>query len=235
MNKAAHSVQNMIHGAWSVVSQAVQAMYSASAIRPQQAVDVFRLDASAPDDEVKFIINPIVFNLPERATRQDANLYVVLSGWLSFEGDFKSVPLRTRTYGTEVGYFRTKRQDIYHVYGAHYDLDEKAGHPVFHAQIGSQVGFVAAVNSHFHKKFESPTDHVTHLLPNVRTPSAQMDVFSVITQLCADHLFDGSPTAINSFSKMRNATQFFWGAAHRMTQLQSAPASCCYRSTHWYP
>jgi hypothetical protein len=207
-------------------------------VRPAQPLDAFELDNMVGDDEVKFNIKPIVFNVPERATHQDSNLYVAIKGWLSFEGpDFQALPLRTKSFGTEVAYFRSKANVLEHVYGAHYDLDEQRnGHPVFHAQVSPQMGMLPFVNERFGKNFENVEDLVRKVLPNVRMPSAQMDVFAVMLQICADHLIhSGSPpNVVEAFNKMRGACEFFIGAAHRMPYLNGLPATHCYRSTHWY-
>jgi hypothetical protein len=63
-----------------------------------------------------------------------------------------------------------------------------------------------------------------------------MDVFSVFTQICADHLVyaKSSQEVKDAFDALRSSCNFFYGAAHRLTYLNSLPASSCYRSTHWY-
>lgn len=237
MNRDALFVQQKLNLAWDAVRSGLQKIYPSCDVRPSQGYDIFEFDDRAEGDEVKFVIKPIVFMIPERATRPNPNLYVVVKGWLSFEGpNLRTAPLRTKSFGTEVGYFRSKKQVVEHVYGAHYDLDEcKPGHPVFHAQISPQMDLLASINERFRQEWIAE-DKVTPILPNVRTPSAQMDVFSVIAQLCADHLIHdkSGPEVHNAFTRMRTATDFFIGAAHRMTYLNSAMAPGCYRSTHWY-
>jgi hypothetical protein len=86
------------------------------------------------------------------------------------------------------------------------------------------------------RRAEANEDHVQPLLRNVRTPSAQMDIFSVIAQICADHLIhEKSGIEVRqAFAKMRSECNFFIGAAHRMTYLNADVAPICYRSTHWY-
>lgn len=238
MNRDAALVRQRVHAAWAAVRSGLQKMYPSSDVRPSQPEDVFLLDGTTGDDEVKFNIQPVVFNVPERATRVEANLYIALRGWLSFEGpDFRAPLLLTKSFGTEVGYFRSKQGALEHVYGAHYDLDEaKSGHPVFHAQVKPKMGFLADVNSRFGKQFPEPEDRVRQLLRNVRTPCAQMDVFAVVLQICADHLIHSeSPQEVDeAFTKMRTSCDFFVGAAHRMAYLNLPPATTCYRSTHWY-
>lgn len=238
MNLHAWRVQQRVNTAWQAVMSGMQAMYPSSQVRPAQPADAFELDNTVGDDEVKFNVRPIVFNVPERATHQDSNLYVAIKGWLSFQGpDFQAVPLRTKSFGTEVAYFRSKLGALEHVYGAHYDLDEQSsGHPVFHAQVSPQMGMAPHLKEHFGKNIDNIEDLVRKVLPNVRTPSAQMDVFAVILQVCADHLIhSGSPPkVIEAFNKMRASCEFFIGAAHRMPYLNGPPAVQCYRSTHWY-
>jgi hypothetical protein len=238
MNRDAWRVQQRVDAAWQAVVSGMQTMYPASVVRPAQLVEAFELDNSVDDSEVKFNIKPIVFNVPERATRQDANLYVAITGWLSFEGpDFQTLPMKTKSFGTEVAYFRSKVGALEHVYGAHYDLDEqRAGHPVFHAQVSPKVAMVSSVNDRFGKDFQNVEDLVGRVLGNVRTPSAQMDVFAVMLQICADHLIhSGSPpNVIEAFNKMRAACEFFIGAAYRIPTLNQLPATQCYRSMHWY-
>jgi hypothetical protein len=238
MNRYAWRVQQRIDTAWQAVMSGMQTMYPASLVRPAQPSDAFELDTGVGDQEVKFNINPIVFNVPERATHQDSNLYVAIKGWLSFVGpDFQALPLRTKSFGTEVAYFRSKVGALEHVYGAHYDLDEHApGHPVFHSQISPQMSMLPYVNERFGKNFEDVEDLVRKVLPNVRTPSAQMDVFAVMLQICADHLIHSgsSPKVVEAFNKMRASCEFFIGAAYRMPALNQPPATQCYRSTHWY-
>ncbi len=197
-------------------------MYPSSVVRPTSGNEIFVVAKDSTSDEVKFNINPIVFQMPERATRAETNLYIDLQGWLSFEALDENKP-RTKSFGTEIGYFRSKRDAIEHVYGAHYDLDEnKPGHPVFHAQIGPQMDLLASVKGHFRKDWTTTDDRVTAILPNVRTPSAQMDIFSVITQICADHLMHekSGPEILAAFSKMRTECDFFTGAAYRMKYLK---------------
>lgn len=74
------------------------------------------------------------------------------------------------------------------------------------------------------------------ILRNVRTPSAQMDFFAVMTQICADHLIaaTSSSDVRSAFGTLRDASDFFVGAAHRLAYLNTAPAIGCYRSKYWY-
>jgi hypothetical protein len=235
-NRETKTIQNELQTAWQGILLAVRQMHSSSVIRPGNATDVFRPDASTA--ESKFNVGPVVFRLPERANAHSADLYVALSGWVLFGSPLPSDRRRTTLdFGTQVGYFRAKGDHLLHVYGVHYDMDEKLpGHPVFHSQMSSQVGFVSDIALLFNSQLAVEDDLATGLLRNVRTPTAQMDVFSVMTQIAADHLVSeaSGPDVLAGFLKMREACDFFMGAAGRLAYLNSLPATDCYRSTHWY-
>ena len=104
------------------------------------------------------------------------------------------------------------------------------------AQMCSQEEFGATVRDFFNLPLDPGKDLAAGLLRNVRMPTAQMDVFSVITQIGADHLVSetSSLEVRAAFGKLREACDFFMGAAGRLAYLNSMGASHCYRSTHWY-
>jgi hypothetical protein len=214
-------------------------MAQATAVRPDNPYEVFQFDQQPDLNEVRLTIRPVVFNVPERAGRPEANLYIVVKGWLTFE-EVDRGQLKTKTFGTEIGYFRAKRGALEHVFGIHYDMDEeKPGHPVFHAQLGSLSEFKARISETFRVDGEL-SDQMNKVLRNVRIPSAQMDVFSVITQICADHLIGAAvpdqlaKEVLIAFASLRKSCDFLTGAAHRLEFLSKPSASECYRSTHWY-
>lgn len=237
MNKDAPRVLQRVADAWQSATFGLTQMYQASQVAPSSGFEIFRVDPDAPDDVVKLNFGPIVFYVPERPNRRGPDLFVVAKGWLTFEGpDFKAVPLRTKTFGTEVAYFRQKGGNLEHVYGAHYDMDEeKPGHPVFHAQFGAKEAFGVAVLELF-KRDEVIVDRTGVVLGTVRTPSAQMDIFSVLAQICADHLMGPSPSAEvkKAFAGLRSSCDFLVGAAHRLAYLSGDHAAGCYRAAHWY-
>ena len=237
MANDALTVQKHLMTAWNAVKVGMRAMYPGSVIRPIDGLEIFQVDPRAVDQEVMVTVKPIVFKVTERAKTPNTNLFVAVEGWLSFELPIdKNSKLRTKSFSTNVGYFRYKHPTLEHVYGAHYDIDERGlGHPVFHAQIGTQMDLLAHVNEHYRPQ-RTAEDRVTKILRNVRTPSAQMDIFSVVAQICADHLIheDSGQEVRDAFSTMRASCDFFIGAAHRMEYLKNEPAPSCYRSTHWY-
>lgn len=237
VHRDAHRVRQRLIDAWTTAIHGLRQMNQACSVSPDNGFEVIRLDSSAPSDVVKFDVGPVVFNLPEKATHRSPNLFIVMQGWLTIEGnELKKSSLLTKDFGTEIGYFRLKQRNLEHVYGAHFDMDEKGpGHPVFHVQFGSQPLFGPIVHSAF-KRDEEVIDRISGVLGNVRTPSAQMDIFSVITQICADHLIwrDSAAEAKKAFIDVRRTGSFLVGAAHRLAFLNNAHASNCYRGSHWY-
>lgn len=224
---------------WTNLTASMGRMYQSGAIRPGNPNDIFQPDAgdaAAPNDAT-FTIRPIVFNLPEAPGGQPT-LFIALKGWLSFSDvQLGAGPMKTKSFGTEMGYFRRRNSRLEHVYGVHFDLDEsKPGHPVFHAQVSSQSRLGDSVRELYRLEDEI-VNEFSPKLGNIRIPSAQMDVFSVVVQICADHhlALGGAGAPVKAeFDKIRKTNSFFLGAAHRMSFLNSQPASDCYRSAHWY-
>jgi hypothetical protein len=236
VNRTTVSIQRTLHPAWQGIVSALQQMRPSSTVFPKMAVDVFKSVGTTASP--KFDIGPIVFNVPERAGDTGASLYVVVEGWISFSEFFtkEGKPI-TLSFGTRVAYFRLKQNRLAHVYGVHYDMDETTpGHPVFHAQLHSQMKFTDSIDGYLRLKYEGCDDLARGLLGNVRTPTAQMDAFSVITQIGADHLIweRSGPEVLAAFARLRTACDFFHGAGGRLPYLKDFPASECYRSTHWY-
>jgi hypothetical protein len=219
----AWSVQGDVHTAWQGALSAIRQMRPSCSVRPTSAPDIFKVDSGSVLP--KFNVGPVVFNVPERADDSVSNLFVVVQGWIVFGAPLAvGTPRVTMQFGTKVGYFR-------------YDMDEKLpGHPVFHAQLSTQVELAPAVMDHFRIAVDPHFDWSAGILRTVRTPTAQMDAFSVITQIGADHLLGESSglEELRGFAKLRGACDFFLGAGARLAYLNSLPASHCYRSTHWY-
>ena len=229
-----------LHTAWTKKIQGMQRMNQGTMVRPSTPQQVIRVDKQVTGPIAKLDCGAAVFKLSERANAVP-QMYVVVQGSIcvresaSTRGSFQ-----TMSFGTRVGYFRSKRDRLEHVYGVHYDMDERGdGHPVFHAQLGpAREEFASAIRDEFRLDAELD-DRVRPMLRNVRMPTAQMDFFSVCTQLCADHLMSGNSTddhseVIDAFDDVRSACDFLQGAAHRMTYLNDGRAPGCYRSYHWY-
>ena len=231
--------------AWDEKIHGMTQMNQSSEIQPRSSRCVLTRDyddIAGTDKTVKIDCGPVALNLCERASgRPGRRIYVVVKGWIRLEeNDDRNTPLRTKGFGTEVGYFRLRDRQLVHVYGVHYDMDPCAyGHPIFHAQVGSMIKLATEIEQRFCRG-ATVCDRVKPLLRTVRTPTAQMDFLSVLTQLCADHLMsetqggEKSNQTASAFGRVRSASSLLLGAAYRFKSLKEGTAPRCYRSSHWY-
>ena len=235
VNRHTVTIHKRLSDVWRVVQSNMKRMCGASDVRPSDPYRVFRLDVPT-DDAVACNVGPVVFRLPERAKGGVPRLYIAVDGLLVLR-----VPvgndgrLCITSFGTRVGYFRERDRTLEHVYGVHYDCaHQQVGHPVFHAQMDPQEGFVGIINEHYRQDLEL-RNHIDRVLKNVRSPTAEMDVFSVFVQICADHLvWEGSGTmATDAFGKIRDSCGSLGGVAEGIQEFQAA-LPCCYRSVRWY-
>lgn len=125
----------------------------------------------------------------------NADLFIVAEGRLSLSRQLFAEHglMQTRDFSTRVGYFRRVPGLLEHVFGAHYDFSrDELGHPAFHGQMRSFSTF----STHVHEQYGiegGVSDYLAGVLKTVRLPTAQMDMFSLFLQLCADHLlYSGS-------------------------------------------
>ena len=237
MDQDGRRVVKKVREAWNAAVYSMGRMYTGINIRPDVPDAVFTPVQDIPKGCVKIEVAPIVFNVPERADAGKANLYIVVAGWLSFDTkNDESKIIKTNNFGTQVAYFRSKCNSLEHIYGAHYDMDERGkGHPVFHSQLRSQMEFGGSIEQQYRINSER-VDCIKKLCRGIRIPTAQMDLFSVIIQICADHLmWENSPKEVElEFEKTRKICSFFSGAAHKLAFLQEQCVVECFRSTHWY-
>ena len=235
MNRYTVGVHKRLSEIWRVVHAGVKRMHNGSDVRPADAGTIFRLAAEG-DGEIACDVGPVVFKFPERATHGVPRLYIAVSGRLVlqvFVGNDE--PLRIMSFGTRVGYFRQKDRTLEHVYGVHYDCaHQQIGHPLFHAQMGPQGHFAGNINGYFRQNWQLK-DYITPVLRTVRSPSAEMDVFSVFVQICADHLmWEGSGTiTTDAFAKIRDSCGLLGGVAEGLPDFQTT-LPCRFRSARWY-
>lgn len=166
-----------LHLAWTAKIRGMQDLNQATEVRPSVPGRVIRADAGVTGGTIKLDCGPAVFFLCERANGIP-KMYVVVEGSLWVKDGSKShCPLETTCFSTKVGYFRLKGDRLEHVYGVHYDMDERSdGHPVLHAQFAPAGEFASVIKAEF-RLSATLKDHVKPILRNVRTPTAQMDFF----------------------------------------------------------
>lgn len=212
---------------WRKVVSGLESLGRGSAVHPPNPDSVFSLEDHSNTGPVRLRVAPVLLKLPERANEAARNLYVVLEGYLAFiRPTDVETPLATCDFGTRIGYFRHKpaHERLDHVYGAHYDLDTSgSAHPICHAQFASYLHFGQQLVTQFH--LPQATDSVDTVLRTVRTPTAQMDVFSVLRQICADHLVgeNPGPSVLQTFRAISTDC------------MVAQPISPGFESSRWYP
>lgn len=225
--------------AWTDACSSARKIQQGITIRPAAYDDVFHFIASDRADCIALEMKPVVFQVPERGDRPGKQIYVVVEGQLTFDRTALQAGQYLATdFKTHVGYFRYKDRVLTHIYGGHYDLDESSlGHPVFHYQIQTMADLGQALEAQFALPVDSREDLVKHLFRQARVPTAHVDVFSIIAQICADHLLHKGSGAgeKGSFKKVLQSCNVYKGVGHRVARLNSGDAPTCYRSLHWYP
>jgi len=240
MSKHNNAIQRALVSHWDSLRDNIRRLNSGIQYQPSDGYSLFQLDyAKSNDTTAVFNVGPVVINLPERGDHVAANLFVVADCTLSFDVQAYKADKRlvSSAYATHVGYFRLGSTQLQHVYGVHYDFDVvRPAHPVFHAQFASMVMKLEPhVREHFNITLESD-DRVKHMLQNVRLPSAQLDFFSLVVQLAADHLMweQSGPTERAAFDDILKLDEGIIGASQACPQLRAGAAVPCHRALHWY-
>ncbi len=240
-DRESDSILKRLVDQWTEVRAGLPRIRNSAQIRPAET-HVFR-PVAAPDVDAGrqaafFELQPLVLNLPEQPRYVRNDLYVVVRGLLSFRrAEFRQHnALVTNGFSSEVAYFRRSGGKLEHRFGAHYDFTpDETGHPAFHCQMKSFAKFSEHVAEHF-RLTDEVNDFVEGVLVRVRIPTAQMDVFSLILQMCADHLlYTGSSDAKRAFNALLAKSNFCQGAAFQVPRLGTDDARVCYRARHWYP
>lgn len=239
MNGIEQRAQKLLVDQWNSV-KAQLARLSLPDARPDEGYGIFSLiEHPKVPGQIGFDVAPVTFNVPERAKNtpnNTPNIYIVARGRIYLDQDAirNQRALKTVSFATEVGYFRMGNSSLNHIFGAHYDFSlDEIGHPVFHAQMKSYNECGSLVSDAF--QLDCPSnDLIQGVLGTVRVPTAQMDFFALVLQICADHLMskDSGPEERAAFADLRQVSRAIQGAGHLWTKLSEAPA--CMRSLHWY-
>lgn len=238
-NRVSSAIWNELRKEWSHLVTTVPRLVGRAVVHPQLFHEVMVARDVAENHDpttVGFELRPVVFRVPAKR-KTSGNMFIVVRGYLSFvRSDYEEHrKLVTNSFSTEVGYFVHDNGELQHRFGAHYDFDpERLGHPAFHVQMGSFSDFGTEVTTAY--GVEAPVrDFMSDILARVRVPSAQMDVFSVFVQICADLINEhSSAEACQAFDELVARGTFCSGAAWRVKSL-TPEAGRCYRSRHWYP
>ena len=236
------TAKNAVSAAWSAVYARIRSLDSSVTIKPKMFADIFVIDDEVQDG-IHFEIRPIVLTVPQKiANRRNGRLYIVVKGKIVFAPEQRGGRFTTSSFATNIGYFRRtgdKGDKIKHVYGAHFDFDPNlVAHPVFHSQIASHIGLFDVVQRHHHNvmALQPGADLMKQVLGNVRLPTAQMDFFSVLLQICSDHLINenSEQSKHSDYEKLRKVSSFFLGYGANHTGLLKSRSDKCHRSPYWY-
>lgn len=236
-----YKIQRALIAHWEAVRLCVERLNNSASVIPADAAGLFRVSHSDAD-VLAFDIGETLLILPERAKQVSNPMHIVVKGRLTIDKKhfMTSEQLRTTHFQSEAGYFRLKTDGtLQHVFGAHYDLTQnEVGHPAFHAQLKSFLGFADIVQLRYADTPLNVTNAMENVLKTVRLPSAQMDYFSLLIQAVADHLMSPNSSStedVNSFQALLGKSKSFQGRAYDIARLQEPSATACYRSVHWYP
>ncbi len=223
---------------WDHLKAELERMHPAAEVRPSDGYRIFLPVNEPTSASARFDVSRMVFNLPERAADLNTDLFVVVEGRSSFRrSDFAERDiLAIDEFKTRVAYFRRSHRSLAHVYGAHYEFSlRELGHPVFHGQIRSFPELAEGVKAWYGVEY-AVEDRVKGVLRSVRVPTANMDVFSLFVQLCADHLLytNSGPEERTAFNSLLERSAFCQGAAFQVPRLETLQARTCYRARHWY-
>lgn len=231
-------IQRRLIQEWDEFRATLQRIRGAVDVRPDDGWRIFTPRPGGTAEEfIEYNVNPVAFSVPERGDHTQNTMFVVVEGRIALrrEAFVQAKRLQTHSFATHAGYFRKTTAGLSHVYGAHFDFSlAQSGHPLFHSQMKSFANLATHVQEHY--DVEGPiTDCVREVLRNVRVPTAQMDFFSFLLQVTADHLLRTHPTqeerdAFNSLV----SSAFLQGAAFQVNRLATEAARSCYRARHWY-
>jgi hypothetical protein len=239
MDRIDNQILRALISHWQEFDAYITRLNASAFIEPKDGYSAFKY-VNTEGHASNFELQPVLVNVPERATDTSSDLFVVVKGKLSidrqhFDAEGK---IRTVNFATQAGYFRLKANTLKHVYGAHYDFSEdEIGHPVCHGQMRSFLEFSEIIKSRYGLDVVDLIDAVSGILKTVRLPSAQMDVFSFFLQLVADHLLskDSSTDDRTRFLELLDRSKLIQGVGSIISRLQVPPATSCYRAVHWYP
>lgn len=236
-----YKIQRALIAHWEAVRLCIERLNNSASVTPPDAAGLFQVSHSDADG-LAFDIGPTLLILPERAKQVSNQMHIVVKGRLTIDKKhfIASQQLRTIHFQSEAGYFRLKNDGtLQHVFGAHYDLtQDEVGHPAFHAQLKSFLGFADIVRLRYSDSPLNVTNAMENVLKTVRLPSAQMDYFSLLIQAVADHLMSPNSSStedVHVFRELLGKSKSIQGRAYDIARLQEPSATTCYRSVHWYP
>ena len=236
--RAKHTLRKQFSLAWSELTASLTQIASGCDVRPNQAAQIFKIDQEDASS-MKVEVEPVAFWLKEKAKDDNPQIYATVKGRVNFSIGAGMDPPFACFFKSEVGYFRVAATgSLDHILGIHYDCDDqRAAHPVFHAQLTSCRDHLSIINQHYEPTFLLRCDYMTHVARKVRLPTAHMDPLAVFVQLLADHLMNvnSGPNEQTAFEKARSALMFFKSDPAKSQRLNLVTTDKCFRGPRWYP
>src|SRR5690349_285461 len=87
MDRDTRRIWLRLSGQWNEIKAALQQMSSNVDVRPDSEWEIFRASDVQPADAIEFVVNPVTFSLPERASHVAPDLFVVVEGRLAVDRD----------------------------------------------------------------------------------------------------------------------------------------------------
>lgn len=164
------------------------------------------------EDHNNTILTASFDNLSYRAEsrRQSSgkNISVAIVGQLADRGDQALITTSELTgYGTQITYWKEDPEDLNEseaLTGFHFDFrsndacEIQPAHPVFHAQ---HEPLAAEKWYQYHDKEFVPKAQPRNVIRTIRIPTPQMDIFSCVVMVIADHLVGNGAEANSIFKK----------------------------------
>jgi hypothetical protein len=146
--------------------------------------------------------------------------------------------VRVKSFNSRVAYFRQLSNGFHHLLGAHYDFSiDELGHPAYHMQFDDYAELLWVIKDAFDTELEPVKNSMSGVPKRIRIPCAQLDTFSVATQVIADHLLGrfSSDTDKARFSTLLQQSGRLRGTGYLIPRLHTPQAYDCFRAVHWYP
>lgn len=241
MDKDTLAIRARLLAEWSRTKLNLQQLNNTFDYRPRSDPEIVRQGDRNSADSVSLNIGPLAFLVPERDL-SSGRLFIYLEGALEFSREAWTDSGRLVITNTiaEGAYFKVGDGKLVLVYGGHYDYAPgQHGHPAFHHQLRDHLfEYGEFIKKHFSLTYPIK-DALDGVLRNVRVPTAQMDAFSCMLKIAADHLLPQgpSPRQRDAFNALRGSSTLCGGYCNDQPPPSLQPYRLpytCYRARHWY-
>jgi hypothetical protein len=242
VDKETLGIRGKLLSEWSRTKTNLQQLNSTFNYRPRDDEAIVRQGDRSSAESVSLDVGPLAFNVPERGDSSIGRLFIYLDGSLEFSRKtwIDSGRLEITSTTAEAAYFAVRKGELVLVYGGHYDYAlGQQGHPAFHHQLRNNL-FEGGefIKQQFNLSYQIK-DGLEGVLRNVRVPSAQMDAFSCMLKIAADHLLPQgpSPHQRDAFNALRGSSTLCGISCNAQSPPSLLPhvlPYSCYRARHWY-